>query len=491
MSFSSDAKAELCRVPLTRRCCARAEAYGVLLYAGSFSPTEVRIVTESEDFAARLPKLFQKAFSVRFDAQESGSKSIFRITDGQKLAVILEALGYDPDQHYALHVNFALLEEECCRASFLRGAFLAGGSVTDPLKRYHLELATPHLQAGREGEALLRATPPNGADALRRAIAQHLYRFRGISAAPEQIVVGAGTEYLYNLIVQLLGREAVYGVEDPGYSKAARIYALGGARTAPVLVDEGGVSLRSLEMSDAQILHTSPNHQFPTGAVTPIGRRQSLLRWAEAREGRYIIEDDYDSEFRFTLRPIPTLQSIDRAGRVIYVNTFSRTLAPSLRISYMVLPKSLTERYRAQLGFYSSTVPAMEQYTLARFLDEEYFEAHINRMRKSYRAQRDAVIDTILQSPLGEHCRVSGEDAGLHFLLTIDTKCTDHVLRADAEGRGVRLSFLSDFALRPGSAPQHTLVIHYPGIDLGRLRSALSILEALLYFRDWKYKGRK
>ena len=292
-----------------------------------------------------------------------------------------------------------------------------------------------------EGEALLRATPPNGADALRRAIAQHLYRFRGISAAPEQIVVGAGTEYLYNLIVQLLGREAVYGVEDPGYSKAARIYALGGARTAPVLVDEGGVSLRSLEMSGAQILHTSPNHQFPTGAVTPIGRRQSLLRWAEAREGRYIIEDDYDSEFRFTLRPIPTLQSIDRAGRVIYVNTFSRTLAPSLRISYMVLPKSLTERYRAQ---------------------------------------RDAVIDTILQGPLGEHCRVSGEDAGLHFLLTIDTKCTDHVLRTDAEGRGVRLSFLSDFALSPDAAKPHTLVVNYPGIDLAHLDVALNILNSLL-----------
>ena len=155
MSFSSDAKAELCRVPLTRRCCARAEAYGVLLYAGSFSPTEVRIVTESEDFAARLPKLFQKAFGVRFDAQESGSKSIFRIMDRQKLAVILETLGYDPDQHYALHVNFALLEEECCRASFLRGAFLAGGSVTDPLKRYHLELTTSHYKVSRETCALL------------------------------------------------------------------------------------------------------------------------------------------------------------------------------------------------------------------------------------------------------------------------------------------------------------------------------------------------
>ena len=158
MSFSSDAKAELCRVPLTRRCCARAEAYGVLLYAGGFSPSEVRIVTESEDFALRLPKLFQKAFSVRFDAlpERGGGKSIFRITDGKKLAAILDVLGYDADQHYALHVNFALLEEECCRAAFLRGAFLSGGSVTDPLKRYHLELATPHLQAGREVEALLR-----------------------------------------------------------------------------------------------------------------------------------------------------------------------------------------------------------------------------------------------------------------------------------------------------------------------------------------------
>ena len=317
-------------------------------------------------------------------------------------------------------------------------------------------------------------------EALRQAIAAHLRQFRAMEVTAEQIIVGAGTEVLYNLLVQLLGRDRLYGVEDPGYSKAARIYALGGARTAPVLVDEGGVSLRSLEMSGAQILHTSPNHQFPTGAVTPIGRRQSLLRWAEAREGRYIIEDDYDSEFRFTLRPIPTLQSIDRAGRVIYVNTFSRTLAPSLRISYMVLPKGLTERYRAQLGFYSSTVPAMEQHTLARFLDEGYFEAHINRMRKSYRAQRDAVIDTILQSPLGEHCRVSGEDAGLHFLLTIDTKCTDHVLRTDAEGRGVRLSFLSDFALSPDAAKPHTLVVNYPGIDLAHLDVALNILNSLL-----------
>ena len=159
MSFAYDVKAELCKAPLSRSCCAVAESCGVLLYASSFSAGEVRIVTENDEFAARLPKLFQKAFAVKFDElpddRESG-KRILRITSGDKLAAIWQTLGYDRDTHFALHLNFALLEEECCRASFLRGAFLAGGSVTDPHKRYHLELATSHIQAGREVEALLR-----------------------------------------------------------------------------------------------------------------------------------------------------------------------------------------------------------------------------------------------------------------------------------------------------------------------------------------------
>ncbi len=158
MSFSADAKKEMCRVPIQRSCCAVAEAYGVLLYANSFTADEVRIVTESAEFAARLPKLFQKAFSVQFDAQpgkENAGKRIFRITKRHKLAAIYHTLGYDAAQHFALHVNFALLEEECCRAAFLRGSFLAGGSVTDPHKRYHLELVTSHLQVGSEVEALM------------------------------------------------------------------------------------------------------------------------------------------------------------------------------------------------------------------------------------------------------------------------------------------------------------------------------------------------
>ena len=159
MSFAYDVKAELCKAPLSRGCCAVAEGCGVLLYASAFSAGEVRIVTENDEFAARLPRLFQKAFGVKFDElpeEKKGGKLVLRITREDKLDVIWRALGYDRRAHFALHLNFALLEEECCRAAFLRGAFLSGGSVTDPQKRYHLELATSHVQAGREVEALLR-----------------------------------------------------------------------------------------------------------------------------------------------------------------------------------------------------------------------------------------------------------------------------------------------------------------------------------------------
>ena len=174
-SFAFKAKSEMCRVQLSRQCCARAEAYGVLLYCNTFTPSEVRIITENPEFAARLPKLFHKAFSLRFDQTPEGDgkgKLIFRITDRDKLARVINTLGYDPQQLMALHVNFGLLEEDHCRTAFLRGAFLAGGSVTDPEKRYHMELATSHQQASREVSTLLQEmgflprTVQRGADAL-------------------------------------------------------------------------------------------------------------------------------------------------------------------------------------------------------------------------------------------------------------------------------------------------------------------------------------
>lgn len=326
------------------------------------------------------------------------------------------------------------------------------------------------------GTDLLAPMPHNGVFELRQAISRYLYRFRGISARPEQIVVGAGTEYLYNLLVQLLGRNLAYGVEDPGYHKAAHIYTLNGARCIPVPVDREGVVPGNLE-DGVDVLHISPNHQFPTGVVMPIIRRQQLLRWANEVPGRFIIEDDYDSEFHFTGLPIPTMKEGDSMGRVIYMNTFSRSLAPSLRISYMVLPDGLLEQYRERLGFYSCTVPAMEQYTLSLFLEEGYFESHINRMRIFYRGQRDRVMAAIRESALGDRCRIEGENAGLHFLLRLDTRRDDRVLTRWAEEQGIRLSFLSDYAQNHTKEWEHTLVVNYPGMEPGRLGWALGVLE--------------
>ena len=236
-------------------------------------------------------------------------------------------------------------------------------------------------------------------EALRQAIAAHLRQFRAMEVTAEQIIVGAGTEVLYNLLVQLLGRDRLYGVEDPGYGKIAHIYRAAGAEVTALPLDEAGVSAEALRRSDADVVHISPSHHYPTGLVMPIARRQELLRWAQEVPARIILEDDYDSEFRFVGRPIPTLFSVSENQRVIYLNTFSKTIAPSIRISYMILPPRLLARYREKLGFYACTVSSFEQYTLARFLEQGRYEQHLNRMKTRYRQKRDAVIDAIRRSP--------------------------------------------------------------------------------------------
>lgn len=331
-----------------------------------------------------------------------------------------------------------------------------------------------------EGERLLPSMPHSGALPLRQALARHIYQFRGIAADPEQIVVGAGTEYLYNLLVQLLGRDRVYGVEDPGYSKAGRVYALNGAKCVYLPVDGQGVDPVRAEESGADILHLSPNHQFPTGAVMPIARRQSLLRWAGEAPGRYLIEDDYDSEFRYTGRPIPTLQSIDDRGRVIYLNTFSQTISPSMRLGFLVLPPRLLERYRQELGFYACTVPALEQHVLARFIAGGHYERHLSRMRKEYRDRRSATISAFRASPLASHVTFSEEGAGLHFLLRLDTNRSDEELRRLTAEAGIRLSFLSEYAAVPDPRFAHTLVINYAGLSQSDLEEALQLLTDVL-----------
>ena len=329
------------------------------------------------------------------------------------------------------------------------------------------------------GTGLLHSTPPQGAWALRRAIAAHLRQFRGMDAGAEQIIVGAGTEVLYTLLVQLFGRERIYGVEEPGYGKIARIYRSNGAAVAAIPLDDAGLSAEELRRSGADVVHISPSHHYPTGRVMPITRRQELLHWAQERPERIILEDDYDSEFRFVGRPIPTLFSIDGGEQVVYLNTFSKTIAPSIRISFMVLPRHLLADFQEKLGFYACTVSAFEQYTLASFLSGGYYEKHLSRMRKHYRQKRDAVIGAVRQSPLADRATITEEDAGLHFLLRLDGAPPDDVLRREAEIRGVRLAMLSDYYQQPEDAPQHVLVVNYTGIDIEKLPAALERLAEL------------
>ena len=330
-----------------------------------------------------------------------------------------------------------------------------------------------------QGTGLLRPMPPQGAPELRRAIAAYLRQFRGMTVDEEQIIIGAGTEQLYNMLVQLLGRDKRYAVEDPGYGKIARIYRSNQAEVVSVPLDGAGLSVSALDEAGADVVHISPSHHYPTGIVMPIARRQELLRWAAQGDDRFILEDDYDSEFRFVGRPIPTLFSVDEAGRVIYLNTFSKTIAPSIRISYMVLPHRLLAAFREKLGFYASTVSGFEQYTLARFMAEGYYEKHLNRMRKRYHQKRDAVIACIRGGPLAERARITEEDAGLHFLMTLDTTLPDGVLRRRAAQRGVRLAMLSEYYNDPDDAPPHVLVVNYSGIDIDKLPRALARLAEI------------
>ena len=329
---------------------------------------------------------------------------------------------------------------------------------------------------------LMKRSPSGGIFELRKAIADYLYQFRGMSVSPNQIIVGAGTEYLYGLIIQLLGRDSVYGVENPGYQKIQHIYDAYQVKCCYIDMDESGVNIDSLERSGADVVHISPSHHFPTGTVTPASRRYELLGWAAKQKGRYIIEDEYDSEFRLVGNPIPALQSIDASDKVIYMNTFSKSLSSTIRISYMVLPIPLMVRYNHILSFYACTVSNFDQYTLTRFIQEGYLEKHINRMRKFYRNSRDRILGCIRSHRLYPQVTIKEENAGLHFLMEIDTSYTDREMVDRAAAAGINISSLSQYCHGKEQEDSHTLVINYSGIEEDIIEEACDrLLESVVH----------
>jgi GntR family transcriptional regulator/MocR family aminotransferase len=311
---------------------------------------------------------------------------------------------------------------------------------------------------------------------LRERISEFLFAYRGIDTDPESIVIGSGSEYLVSLLILLLGRDKVYGVEEPGYLKNYRLYLDYGANAKTIGLDDQGINM--FDIGNADVLHVTPSHQFPKGIVTTIRRRNELLNWAYENEERYIIEDDYDSEFRFSGNPIPAMKGLDQLDRVIYINSFSKSISPSLRISFMVLPKKLMSIYHKTYSYFTCSVPMITQMVLAKFMETLEYERHLNRMKILYKSKRDYLIKLLKESTFGHNIKIIGEEAGLHFLIEINTKQSLNSLVEAAKSVGVKVNSIEEYCLEKSkTSREKIIVLGYSHLSNIQFEQAVKLLE--------------
>ncbi len=322
---------------------------------------------------------------------------------------------------------------------------------------------------------LLLPGDARGDASLRESLSKYLHEFRGVKCSAEQLVIGAGIEYLLMMLCSLFEPELSFAVENPGYGKAVSVIKNSGREVKYIPLDREGLRPDLLYESGADIAYITPSHQFPTGIVMPIGRRAELLRWASEIPGRYIIEDDYNSEFNFMGRPIPSVQGIDGGGRVIYMSTFSRILAPSIRIAYMVLPPELAEKYRLKFGHYSSTVSRFEQQTLCRFIDGGYLGRHLNRVKNIYRKRRDALLSILKALPCSDRLRISGDGAGLHLIVEAPPGLAEKIEK-NAESERIRVWRLADYYFE--EPKREAFILGYASLSAEDMEKAAGLLFA-------------
>ncbi len=316
---------------------------------------------------------------------------------------------------------------------------------------------------------------PQGDPELRLTVSRYLHSARGVECTPAQIVVGAGNDYLLMLLAKILGRRLRVAMENPTYKRAGQIFASSEYEVVTVDMDAGGMRVKELNETDADVAYVMPSHQFPTGVVMPIGRRAELLRWASDKPGRYLIEDDYDSEFRYHGKPIPALQASDEQGRVIYMGTFSKAIAPAIRVSYMVLPTELLERYRRECYFLSCTVSRIDQRILNEFIRDGYFERHLNKMRKLYRAKHELLLTCL--EPFRERFAISGENAGLHLVLTAIGDESEEELTCAALAAGVKVYGMYE-GMPPVKDRKAGILIGFGGLSDEEIVKGITLLES-------------
>lgn len=322
---------------------------------------------------------------------------------------------------------------------------------------------------------LMRIGHPQGLLELRASIARYLHQSRGVNCAPEQIIISSGTEFLLQLLIQLFDNAAVYAIENPGYEKLSMIFRSNKASVAAVSLDENGMLPDELEKSGANVVCVTPSHQFPTGSIMPVTRRIQMLNWAYEEPDRFIVEDDYDSEFRYSGKPIPSLQGLDHQCKVIYIGAFSKSLSPALRISYMVLPESLIKLYSEKLNFYICPVPTIEQKVLQLFIDEGHFERHLNRVRNLYRRKREALVTAIHDTmPRAE---IHGTSAGLHCTLCVNNGMSEQELIDAARLQGVKVYGLSRYYSVSSNRGDRPLLIGFATLKISEILDAVGRLK--------------
>lgn len=327
-------------------------------------------------------------------------------------------------------------------------------------------------------EEILLSGDGQGDHELRMAIADYLHQARGVNCVAEQIIIGAGNEYLELLLAQVLGEKKTVLMDDPTYLQAYRTFSNMGYLVKNIPAEQGSMPIEAVRRENADILYVMPSHQFPLGTVMPLKQRLELLKWASEKEGRYLIEDDHDSEYRYKGKPIPSLQSIDHEEKVIYLGTFSKSIAPSLRISYMVLPQHLLKNYQSYCGFYSTTVSKIQQEVLCGFIRGGYFGRHLNKMRGIYKNKHDFLVSELKKRLWVEN--IAGDNAGLHVLVQVDTQMSEEELCERAAEQGIHLMGISEHYIHKPPVSKPVLLLGYGKPDEKRILEGLNRLEHMI-----------
>lgn len=327
---------------------------------------------------------------------------------------------------------------------------------------------------------LYTVTDVQGELELRNEIVKYVRRSRGVSANTNRVIIGGGVQYLLNILSTLMKKINIdeCAFEDPGFNRAKNIFMHNSFNIIPIPVREDGIDLDVLKKSNTKLCYVSPSHQFPTGTVMSVDQRIKLLKWASENNG-YIIEDDYNSELRYSGKPIPSMQSFDKTENVIYLGSFSTVLVPSIRISYMILPDRLINLYNESKNRYIQTTSKTEQLALALFMKEGMFEKHIRRLKKNY-AKKNQILIQAIKNYMGDKVEIGGIDSGLHMVLNINTDLSEEQITERALKKEVLVAGISEYSIVKKCKNKPIIILSYRGIDYNNIEKAINILSGIV-----------